>query len=96
MGMSRAFLVAGSRSVLVSLWSVDSKATEQMMVAFYRHLRAGTPAPDALRKAKLELIEAYRTGGDARRNLLLQARPGSAPADAAHPFFWAPFVLFGG
>jgi CHAT domain-containing protein len=36
MGMSRAFLAAGSRAVLVSLWAVDSAATEVLMVAFSR------------------------------------------------------------
>lgn len=56
MGMSRAFLAAGSRSVLVSLWPVDSNATVRLMVAFYRHLRAGKPAAAALRQAKLDMI----------------------------------------
>lgn len=80
MGLSRAFLVAGSRSVLVSLWEVESKATERLMVAFYRYLRAGVDAPEALRRAKLDMIaEAQRT--DPKQ---------------AHPFFWAPFILFGG
>ena len=79
-GLSRAFLVAGSRSVLVSLWEVESKATERLMVTFYRHLRAGVDAPEALRRAKLDMItEAQRT--DPKQ---------------AHPFFWAPFILFGG
>jgi len=56
MGMSRAFLAAGSRAVLVSLWSVASKETEQLMVAFYRHLRSGMDTAEALRKAKLDLL----------------------------------------
>lgn len=56
MGLSRAFLVAGSRAVLVSLWSVASKETEQMMVIFYRHLQSGMDTAEALRKAKLELM----------------------------------------
>ena len=33
--MSRAFMYAGSPSVIASLWSVDDEATEQLMVAFY-------------------------------------------------------------
>lgn len=35
-GLSRAFLVAGARAVLVSQWSVDDGAAESLMVAFYR------------------------------------------------------------
>jgi CHAT domain-containing protein len=35
-GLSRAFLVAGARSVLVSQWSVSDEATAALMAAFYR------------------------------------------------------------
>ncbi len=41
-GLSRAFLAAGARSLLVSLWRVDDEATKEMMIAFYReYLRHG-------------------------------------------------------
>ncbi len=53
LGMSRAFMVAGSSSVLVSLWSVDSLATEALMVEFYRRMHAGETPAAALRAAKL-------------------------------------------
>ena len=80
MGLSRSFLVAGSRAVVVSLWPVASKATERLMVDLYRHLRSGQATPEALRRAKLEMME--------------QARKAGGPE--IHPFYWAPFVLFGG
>ena len=35
-GLSRAFLVAGARAVLVSLWSVDDAATARLMTVFYK------------------------------------------------------------
>lgn len=53
LGMSRAFMLAGSESVVVSLWSVDSLATEALMVEFYRRLAAGESSATALRGAKL-------------------------------------------
>lgn len=52
MGMSRAFLAAGSRGVVASLWPVSSKATEALMVEMYRQHRAGLDAGRALREAK--------------------------------------------
>jgi CHAT domain-containing protein len=35
-GLSRAFLVAGARAVLVSQWNVSDEATAALMTAFYR------------------------------------------------------------
>ncbi|WP_437956275.1 CHAT domain-containing protein [Sorangium sp. So ce119] len=56
LGLGRAFLIAGSRQVLMSLWKVDSRATELLMKAFYRHLLRDKEDPAvALRNAKLDL-----------------------------------------
>jgi CHAT domain-containing protein len=57
MGMSRAFLIAGSRAVLMSLWQVDSAATEELVVAFYSRLMSGSTAAVALREAKQLFVE---------------------------------------
>ena len=38
-GISRAFLAAGARSVLVTLWDVDDRATKEFMIRFYGHLK---------------------------------------------------------
>lgn len=57
-GMTRAFLYAGSQSVVASLWKTSDLATEELMVRFYRHLRDGSPGrAEALRRARLELLE---------------------------------------
>ena len=40
-GIARAFLGSGARSVLVALWALDDKSTEQLMSHFYDHLVAG-------------------------------------------------------
>jgi len=37
LGLSRAFLVAGARTVIVSHWSVSDSATMELMVAFYKN-----------------------------------------------------------
>lgn len=55
LGLSRAFLIAGSRAVLVSMWPVDSGATEALMKSFYIAHRAGAPPEDALKKAMQEV-----------------------------------------
>jgi CHAT domain-containing protein len=58
-GMSRAFIYAGTPSVIASLWSVDDQATQQLMVAFYTHLRQGQSKAEALRSAQLEIRQEY-------------------------------------
>ena len=50
-GLSRAFLVTGARSVLVSQWSVDDADTAALMEQFYRHYLALDNKAVALQKA---------------------------------------------
>lgn len=58
-GLAQAFLYAGGRAVLCSLWSVaDQQETVTMMKEIYTNLKAGKPAPDALRAAQLKMIRA--------------------------------------
>jgi CHAT domain-containing protein len=57
--LSRAFLYAGSPSVIASLWSVDDDATRQLMVAFYTHLKSGMSKAEALRAAQTDIRAKY-------------------------------------
>jgi CHAT domain-containing protein/Flp pilus assembly protein TadD len=59
-GLTRAFMSAGARSVAVSLWQVADASTAELMVGFYSHLDRSSDKAEALRRAKLELIEAGR------------------------------------
>ncbi len=54
-GLQRAFLLAGARSVVMSLWDADDRETAQLMSAFYSHLKRGMNKADALRRAQAEL-----------------------------------------
>lgn len=51
-GLQRGFKKAGAGAMLMSLWKVDDKATTLLMTEFFRALKAGMPATDALRKAQ--------------------------------------------
>jgi CHAT domain-containing protein len=53
-GLTRAFLHAGARAVLVSLWEVPDASTADLMAAFYAaHRGAGLPLDVALQRAQL-------------------------------------------
>lgn len=60
-GLTRAFIYAGSPSVLVSLWSVD-ESTAALMKDFYQNLKKGMTKAEALRQAKLKLIRTHEGG----------------------------------
>ena len=50
-GIARAFLGSGARSVLVALWAIQDEATEQFMSRFYEHLVRGESASESLHQA---------------------------------------------
>ena len=50
-GIARAFLASGARSVLVASWAIQDEATEQLMNHFYEHLAAGESASESLHQA---------------------------------------------
>ena len=57
-GIARAFLCAGARSVLVSLWAIDDQATMEFMRHFYQHLADGKSASMALHQSTKSLRES--------------------------------------
>ena len=78
-GLRRAFQIAGARTVIMSLWSVEDQATRVWMRALYegrlvRNLRTA----DAVREASLSVLKARRAEGK-----------------STHPFYWAAFVAAG-
>lgn len=57
-GIARAFMGAGARSVLVTLWAIDDEATMVFMTSFYKHLTEGAMACEALSKAMKYMRES--------------------------------------
>ncbi len=75
-GLRRAFQVAGARTVIMSLWSVDDQATRLWMRALYEgRLKRNLSTADAVREASLTVLHDRRSRGL-----------------STHPFYWAAFV----
>ncbi|XP_022792365.1 tetratricopeptide repeat protein 28-like [Stylophora pistillata] len=51
LGIARAFLASGARSVLVASWAIEDEATKQLMKHFYEHLVRGESASESLHQA---------------------------------------------
>ncbi|NQU50475.1 MAG: CHAT domain-containing protein [Planctomycetes bacterium] len=80
MSLRRAFDVAGAQSVVSSLWTVDDRASADLMASFYKNfLQSGMGKGEALHQAKLQMLKGNRADyqGDAR------------------PRTWGAFVLSG-
>ena len=79
MGLRRSFLVAGARTVIMSLWSVDDRAALAWMRSLYdaRFVR-GLTSDEAVQSASLAALRDRR----AKRQPTL-------------PFYWAAFVAVG-
>ena len=55
---ARAFLAAGVRTVVASLWAVDDRSTARLFEAFHRNLISGQDPVSALREAQLALLSS--------------------------------------
>jgi len=86
-GLTRAFQYAGARTVMASLWSVQDQATSELMIRFYKYLRAGLTKDEALRRAQMELIRGPIEVVDEKGQKSL--------FDASAPYFWAGFQMYG-
>jgi uncharacterized protein YjiS (DUF1127 family) len=58
-GLQRAFQVAGAKSVIMSLWTVNDQTTQELMVSFYSKYLAGEDVATAFNNARLEIKEKY-------------------------------------
>jgi CHAT domain-containing protein len=57
--LERAFLLAGAKSVIASLWTADDTYTIALMKRFYQHLIDGYDEGAALQEAKLDLLREF-------------------------------------
>ena len=58
-GLVRGLLRAGAQSLVLSLWDVHDRSTQEFMVSFYAHLQQGLSKPLAMQSAMLELRKQY-------------------------------------
>ena len=56
-GLKRAFIIAGTKSLVMSLWSVPSSETMTLMSEFYSLISNGYSKAEALREAKLRVMK---------------------------------------
>ncbi|MFQ5857771.1 MAG: CHAT domain-containing protein [Anaerolineae bacterium] len=107
LGLTRAFLGAGARSLLVTLWPVHEIPTRLFMERFYKAWLGGASRATAVSEAQyyVRSIDAetlrirladYGLSPSAITDLLDlfgTMLPGRRPFD--HPYYWGAFLLIG-
>jgi CHAT domain-containing protein len=77
-GLRRAFVLAGAKTLVMSLWKVPDQQTQELMIDFYGRILGGEPRAEALRQAQLTLKVKYPNplywGA-----FICQGEPGSLP-----------------
>lgn len=58
MGLVNAFLNTGSKSVISSLWNINDRSTAHFMKYFYQNIIDGKSKAEALKLAKIEMINS--------------------------------------
>lgn len=59
LGLRRSFMLAGAKSLIISLWSVPDSPTQELMEMLYKHMLRGKSRAESLRAAQLTLRERY-------------------------------------
>ena len=101
-GLSRAFIYAGTPAIIVSLWSVEDASTALLMTRLHQYYSAGYRLQVALALAQRDLINnsfedsVKRGAGDIVWDEALKYEIESGnKSKEKNPFFWAPFILIG-
>jgi CHAT domain-containing protein/tetratricopeptide (TPR) repeat protein len=89
LGLVSAFLAAGARSLLVSLWSVSDDAGAEFMKHFYPQWRSRLSLD---RSTPCRTSNGIHSAGPAAWRAAQQAVRERFP----HPAYWAPYVFVGG
>lgn len=84
-GLSRAFIIAGTPSVVVSQWNVDDIITEYQMKSFYKGYLDKAGKAKSLRQSQLDTIK-FMEGADYGKG---------TNGVRANPRYWAAFQLIG-
>jgi CHAT domain-containing protein len=57
LSFGRAFIVAGCPNLIMTMWTVDDRSSQEIMVGFYKNLQGGAGIADALQKSKITYLQ---------------------------------------
>ncbi|MBN3883192.1 MAG: CHAT domain-containing protein [Nostoc sp.] len=100
LGFAGLAVLAGVKTSVASLWSVNDAGTAALMTKFYENLKTASIKAEALRQAQVAMAKGqiYIKNGQVQGlgvvgNLPLPA--DSADESLTHPYYWAGFTMVG-
>ncbi|MEH1812440.1 MAG: CHAT domain-containing protein, partial [Nostoc sp.] len=100
LGFAGLAVLAGVKTTVASLWSVNDAGTAALMTKFYQNLKTAPIKAEALRQAQIAMLKGqiYVKDGQVQGLGVVENLP--LPADSAdeslmHPYYWAGFTMVG-
>ncbi|MEH2128755.1 CHAT domain-containing protein [Nostoc sp.] len=100
LGFAGLAVLAGVKTSVASLWSVNDAGTAALMTKFYQNLKTAPIKAEALRQAQIAMLKGQIYVKDGQVQGLGVVGNLPLPADSAdeslmHPYYWAGFTMVG-
>ncbi|MFN6453839.1 MAG: CHAT domain-containing protein [Nostoc sp. EfeVER01] len=100
LGFAGLAVLAGVKTSVASLWSVNDAGTAALMTKFYENLKTAPIKAEALRQAQVAMVKGQIYVKDGQVQGLEVVGNLPLPADTAdeslmHPYYWAGFTMVG-
>ncbi|MEH2087113.1 CHAT domain-containing protein [Nostoc sp.] len=100
LGFAGLAVLAGVKTSVASLWSVNDAGTAALMTKFYENLKTAPIKAEALRQAQVAMLKGQIYVKDGQVQGLGVVGNLPLPADSAdeslmHPYYWAGFTMVG-
>ncbi|MEH2225482.1 CHAT domain-containing protein [Nostoc sp.] len=100
LGFAGLAVLAGVKTSVASLWSVNDAGTAALMTKFYQNLKTAPIKAEALRQAQVAMLKGQIYVKDGQVQGLGVVGNLPLPADSAdeslmHPYYWAGFTMVG-
>ncbi|RCJ31870.1 filamentous hemagglutinin [Nostoc punctiforme NIES-2108] len=100
LGFAGLAVLAGVKTSVASLWSVNDAGTAALMTKFYENLKTAPIKAEALRQAQVAMVKGQIYVKDGQVQGLGVVGNLPLPADSAdeslmHPYYWAGFTMVG-
>jgi CHAT domain-containing protein len=86
-GLGRAFFYSGARSLLVTMWPVETTSANKLTTRLFQ-IRREEPNMSWAEAQQQSILRLMEDPG-------LKDADGVVAASYAHPLFWGPFVVIG-